>query len=454
MSQVPRTVEGVTGASPTVVTQAFVYALDPSPEQESALLSHIGASRFAYNHLLHRVLANWDENRTRKEVGEEVTREDYLSTNHFGLLYQWAEIRDHVAPWWKENGVSAYNDAAQRLSRALSNFYAGRARAPHYRRRGVGESVRFLGQSVRLVDTHHVRISRVGEVKTYESTRKLARHLERGTGRIVAATVSRHGARWSVSFTAEIERPLPETRAPERVIGVDRGLGALYVGATSSGEGVLRVANPHYLIRSQAKLAKLQRQVSRKQGPRPGVAPSNRWRRANARVQKLHAQVAHQRRDLIHNVTTRLAKNYDRIVIEDLNVKVMVRNSSLAKAISDAAWSEFSRQLAYKTQWYGSELVLADRLYPSSKTCSRCGAVKAKLPLDVRVYECEACGLSIDRDTNAAINLAGWPRKTSPAGTDSVAGRRGEVRPRSRAVGASEAHPEEASTEAPTLVGV
>lgn len=149
MSQGPRTVEGVPDASPTVVTQAFVYALDPSPEQESSLLSHIGASRFAYNHLLHRVLANWDENRTRKEAGEEVTREDYLSTNHFGLLYQWAEIRDHVAPWWKENGASAYNDAAQRLSRALSNFYAGRARAPHYRRRGVGESVRFMGQSVR-----------------------------------------------------------------------------------------------------------------------------------------------------------------------------------------------------------------------------------------------------------------------------------------------------------------
>ena len=143
-----------------------------------------------------------------------------------------------------------------------------------------------------------------------------------------------------------------------------------------------------------------------------------------------------------------LAKNYDVIVIEDLNTKGMVENHSLTKHISDASWGEFSRQLEYKTKWYGSTLVVADRFYPSSKTCSRCGTVKAKLLLDVRQYNCEICGFSIDRDVNAAVNLA----KCGLAGTNSVTGRGGEVRPKHRVTDAT-AHSDEASTEALALVG-
>ena len=145
-------------------------------------------------------------------------------------------------------------------------------------------------------------------------------------------------------------------------------------------------------------------------------------------------------------------KSYDRIVVEDLNVKGMMKNHPLAKHIADAAWGEFVRQLTYKTKWYGSELVVADRFYPSSKTCASCGAVKAKLPLSSRTYACEVCGREVDRDLNAATNLA---RLAIPAaaGTSSVAGRRGEARP-SRQNTDEPAHPDEASTEAPTLVGV
>ena len=148
-----------------------------------------------------------------------------------------------------------------------------------------------------------------------------------------------------------------------------------------------------------------------------------------------------------------LAKHYDRIVIEDLNVKGMVRNHSLAKHVADASWGEFRRQLAYKTAWYGSELVVADRFYPSSKTCSTCGTVKAKLPLGEREYTCEGCDLVTDRDLNAAINLARWTSQSATAGTHSVAGRGGKVRPSRQNID-EPAHPVEASTEAPTLVGV
>lgn len=145
-----------------------------------------------------------------------------------------------------------------------------------------------------------------------------------------------------------------------------------------------------------------------------------------------------------------LAKSYDRIVVEDLNVKGPAKNHSLAKHIGDAAWSEFVRQLEYKAPWYGSIVIKADRFFPSSKTCSSCGAVKAKLPLEIRTYHGEARGLTLDRDHNAAVNLARWTSQATSAGTRSVAGRGGEVRPqRTRSINA---HPDETSTETLTLV--
>jgi putative transposase len=306
--------------------------------------------------------------------------------------------------------------------------------------------VRFTNQAVRLTDSHHVRVSRIGELKTYESTRKLYRHLERGTAKIMAATVIERRGRWSISFTVEVQRAVLPTRDRERIIGIDVGLGTLYTGATPQGEHVLDVANPHHLVRSEKKLAHAQRVASRRQGPRRGVAPSKRWKRANARVQKVHAGVANSRRNLIHETTTMLAKDYDVIVVEDLNVAGMLKNHSLAKHIQDAAWGEFVRQLEYKTTWYGSTLVKAGRFYASSKTCSQCQTAKAKLSLDERVFHCEACGLSIDRDLNAAINLA----RQGLAGTSSVTGRGGDVRPSQQNL-AGEAHPDEASTETPPL---
>ena len=430
------------------MTRGFTFALDPTPERANLLRSHIGGSRFAYNTLLDLVKANWDENRQRRDAGEEVVRDEYFGTGHFDLLYLWAKHRDERAPWWAENGSSTYNDAAQRLSRAFANWQQGRAKFPTFKSRGQGGSVRFMNTAVRLTDSHHVRISRIGEIKTYESTRKLYRHLERGTGRIMAATVSERGGKWTVSFTVEMQSVTPPTRTPERVIGVDVGLFALYTGATPTGEHVLDVANPRHYVRSEEKLASAQRIASRRQGPRKGLAPSNRWKRANCRVQKIHSVIANSRRNLIHETTTKLAKNYDIIVVEDLDVKGMVKNHVLAKHISDAAWGEFVRQLEYKTKWYGSALVKTDRFYASSKTCSQCGTVKAKLSLDERVFHCEACCLRIDRDVNAAINLA----RTGLAGTYSVTGRGGKVRPDQQNFAAT-AHPDEASTETPTLVG-
>jgi putative transposase len=424
------------------VTRAYVYAIDPTPGQISMLRGHVGGSRYAYNALLGLVKENWDENRAKKEAGVEVTQEDWIDTSHFGLLYLWAAQRDELAPWWGENGANTYNDAAQRLSKAITNFRKGRSKFPRFKHKGQGGSVRFTNQSVRLTDSHHVRVARVGEVKTYESTRKLYRHLERGTGKVLAATLSERSGRWAVSFTIEVTRQVPVTREPERVIGVDVGITTLYTGAAPDGTLVLEVDNPHHFVSAEKKLAHAQRIASRRQGPRKGAAPSNRWKKANGRVQTIHAGVRHARKNLIPETTTMLAKNYDVIVLEDLHVAGMVKNHSLAKHIEDAAWAEFARQLEYKTNWYGSAPVRAGRFYPSSKTCSHCGTVKATLSLSNPMYRCGACGLVLDRDHNAAINLA---RQGLP-GTSSGTGRGGEVSPAQQKLVAT-AHPDEASTE-------
>ncbi|NNN07855.1 MAG: transposase [Acidimicrobiaceae bacterium] len=292
-------------------------------------------------------------NRARTAAGEILTNDDYIDTRHFGLLYLWAQHRDELAPWWGENGSSTDNDATQRLAAAFTNLHQGRAKFPTFKSRGRSGSVRFTNQSVRLSDSHHVRIARVGTLTTYESTRKLHRHLERGTGTIKAATVSHVGGKFYVSFTVQVQRTLCVTRPPERAIGV-----------------------------------------------------------------------------------------------EDLNIAGMLKNHSRAKRISDAAWGEFTAQLEYKTQWYGSTLVKAPRFYPSSKSCASCGAVKAKLPLEVRTFACEVCAHVSGRDLNAAINLA----RLGLAGTNSVTGRGGEVRPDCQQLDMT-AHPDEASTDTPPEVG-
>ena len=435
----------------TKIHQGFSFLLDPTPVQRQLLSSHTGAARFCHNYLLGIVMENWKQNRENKQVGEVVDQKDYLRTRHLDFQKIWYERREEIAPWFSENASSTYNYAQVHLGQAFANFHAGRAKVPQFKSKGKCESFTVAGGSTRLIDSHHVRLSRVGEIKTFESMRKLYRHLERGNARIMSATVSERRGKFYLSFTVQMNRMIPVPRPPERVIGIDLGISTLYTGATPDGEQVLGVANPRNYQRHQDKLARSQRAAARRQGPRKGVAPSNRWKRANARTHKVHADIANARKNLIHETTTYLAKNYDRIVVEDLNVKGMLKNHSLAKHISDAAWAEFVRQLEYKASWYGATVIKADRFFPSSKTCSSCGAVKAKLPLEIRTYHCETCGLTLDRDLNAAINLAGWTSNSTPAGTRSVAGRREEVRPKRQRL-AVRAHPGEASTETLTLV--
>jgi putative transposase len=188
------------------------------------------------------------------------------------------------------------------------------------------------------------------------------------------------------------------------VIGVDLGVKTLAVFS----DGRPPVENPRHYDTARRTLRRLSRTVSRRQGPdrRTAARPSNRWRRASDRRNRVHHRITDLRRDGIHKLTTSLAREYGTIVVEDLNVSGMIRNHRLARVISDTGFGEIRRQLTYKTTWNGGRLIVADRWFPSSKTCSGCQAVKPKLPLRVRTFHCEHCGLVLDRDTNAARNLA------------------------------------------------
>jgi putative transposase len=271
--------------------------------------------------------------------------------------------------------------------------------------------VRFTTGTIRLEDDRrHVTLPRLGTIKTHESMRKLQRRLADGRAGIVSATVRAEAGRWFVSFTVQVARAERTPARPDAVVGVDLGVKTLAVFS----DGRSAVQNPKHYEAARRKLARLSRAASRKQGPdrRTGRQASNRWRRANAVRNRVHHRTVNLRRDAIHKLTTALAREYGSIVVEDLHVGGMVKNRKLARAISDAGFGEIRRQLTYKTNWNGGTLVVADRWFPSSKTCSRCGVVKAKLRLSERVFVCTTCGLVLDRDENAArTRFAGQARR-------------------------------------------
>jgi putative transposase len=279
-----------------------------------------------------------------------------------------------------------------------------------------------------LGDRKHVQLPKIGVLKTHESTRKLARRLEQGTARILAATVSRTADRWFVSFTCEVHRVIPMGGGRTAVVGVDVGVQHLAVLST----GVF-VRNPRALEESLKRLRQLNRQLTRRQGPRAADGqyrvPSAGWQQARRQLARTHARISSIRRDALHKLTTTLATEYGTVVVEHLNVAGMVRNRHLARAIADSGMGELRRLLAYKTIWHGSHLVVANPSYPSSKTCSACGWVKAKLTLAERIFTCEACSLRIDRDLNAAHNLAKLADHVAQSGWETQNARGADVRP-------------------------
>lgn len=412
------------------VHRAFRFEIDPNNATRAALASHAGADRFAYNWGLAMVTERLEARRClvllAMRQGAGAAEAENWAAELAGpvpwslpaLRREWNRAKAEVAPWWAQNSKEAYSSGLDALARGLKSFFdsrSGNRRGPRvgfprFHKRGSRRSFRVTTGSFGIIDHRHVRLPRIGVIRTKEATSKLSSLIGAGRARILSATVSEQAGRWFVSFTVEIEREEPLAPVGPAV-GVDVGVRSLAV--VSTGEVV---PNPKPLSRYAKRMARLQRQCARRQGPGKGRPPSRRWQSAQAKLARAHAKVAAARRDGLHKLTTRLARTHSRIVIEDLNVAGMTASAKgsgawrgkagLNRAILDASPAELRRQLAYKTAWYGSRLVTADRWYPSSKTCSGCRTVKAKLSLSERTFRCGHCGLVIDRDLNAAANLA------------------------------------------------
>ncbi|MFC0439470.1 IS607 family element RNA-guided endonuclease TnpB [Kutzneria buriramensis] len=432
--------------------QAYRFALDTTPAQVGVLVSHAGAARFAHNHMLALTKAVLDQRAAERTYGlpeDELTPSTGWSLP--ALRKTWNQRKDTAAPWWRENSKEAYNTGLDALARGLDAWSksrtgerAGKAVGfPRFKSRRVERSVRFTTGVIRVeTDRRHITLPRVGTIKAHESTRKLVRRLEAGTARILSATVVEDSSgRWFCSFQALVmskARPAHALRSAHRVVGVDVGVRDLLVVAAPDGTEIRRVAAPKSLTAAQPRLRQLQRKAARQHGPRATATrakrrPSKRWRKTQTRIGRIHARAADVRRDILHKVTTALAQQHNVVVVETLNVAGMgkaggARKRGFNRALADAALAEFRRMLGYKTRWYGIQLVEADRYYPSSKTCSVCGGRKPNLTLADRTYTCDHCGARIDRDLNAATNLARLGEThtlgaQSPADSGSVAGR-------------------------------
>ncbi|NEQ71718.1 MAG: IS200/IS605 family element transposase accessory protein TnpB [Okeania sp. SIO2C9] len=336
-------------------------------KQKTLMAQHAGYSRWCYNWGLSLWNAAY-KNGYKPNIPK--LRETF--TNHTKPLY----------PWMKNLSSKVYQYAFINLGEAFENFFQGLSKYPRFKKKGRSDSFTIdnSGRPIELNGWNH-KLPFIGWVKTYEP-------IEATTQKI---TISRQAGDWYLSFCYEFT-PTPTPKKTE-VVGVDLGVKTL---ATLSTGEVFEGAKSYKKF--EGKLSRLQYLNRNKK-----IGSAN-WRKAQLKIAALHRRVANIRKDTLHKLTTYLAKNHGTIVIEDLNVRGMLANHKLAKLIADQGFYEFRRQLGYKCQWYGSDLVVVDRFFPSSKTCSNCGHVQ-DMPLNQRTYDCPECGLSIDRDLNASINL-------------------------------------------------
>lgn len=374
--------------------EAVKVALDPSPVQESLLLSHAGGARFAYNAMLARVKAAFD-------AGESIDQSFYALRKQWNMDKDALAVGDDGEPWWAESSKEAYSYGLESLAKGLSNWSKSRKGDRKGRRVGFPKfksksktTPRFAytagGFGLIDGDPKAIRLPKIGRVHCMENVAERV-----GDAKVLRMTISQRAGRWYAALTVERDDTSVTRKAPKGgAVGVD--LGVKHLATLSDGTVV---ENPRYLRKAEKKLKRAQQALGRK------IKGSNRRAKARAKVAHLHARVANQRSDAMHKLTTRLAETFSDISIEDLNVSGMVKNRHLAKSVSDAAFGEFRRQLEYKTARTGARLHVVDRWFASSQTCSKCGSVKAKLSLSERTYTCEGCGLVLDRDLNAAINI-------------------------------------------------
>lgn len=371
--------------------RAHRIALDPTNVQRTGLARAAGVARFAYNW----ALAHWNDEYAQWTALPEDMRGP--KPNQYSVRRDLNAVKRQQFPWMLESTKCAPQEAIIDLGKAFKNAFEGRAEFPVFKKKGRSEESFRVSSGFFAVDGKRIRVPNIGWVRMRE-------RLRWPDARVLSATFSERGGRWFVSLQCEIPDELAaKPPAPkESVAGVDLG-----VREYATSDGVL-IGVPRAYRKSERRLRRAQQSLSRKVGPvrRTGQTASKNWKKQQRKVARLHRRTADTRADWLHKLTDDLASRYAVMGIEGLNVRGMAKNKRLAKSVMDAGFAEFRRQLVYKAADRGGVVVVADRWYPSSKTCSACGAVRAKrLPLSVREWRCSECGTEHHRDINAAVNL-------------------------------------------------
>jgi putative transposase len=356
------------------VKRAFKYRFHPTNEQAAELSRTFGCVRLVYNKAL--------EERTQAWYGEQ-RRISYVQSS--AALTQWRKTEELA--FLSEVSCVPLQQALRHLQTAFGNFFARRAKYPRYKSRKKSRASAEYTRSAFTWRGGKLMLAKMADPLDIRWSRPLPEGAEPTT-----VTVSRDAAgRWFVSLLCQ--DTVTAVPAAEAAVGIDAGITSLVT--LSTGE---KIANPRHERRDRARLARAQRELSRK-----AKGSANRAK-ARRKVAKVHARIADRRRDFLHKLSTRLVRENQTVVIEDLTVRNLLKNGKLARAVSDASWTELRSMLEYKCAWYGRELVVIDRWFPSSKLCGTCGTVAAKMPLNVREWTCD-CGAVHDRDVNAARNI-------------------------------------------------
>ncbi|MFF7144371.1 RNA-guided endonuclease InsQ/TnpB family protein [Streptomyces nodosus] len=356
------------------VKRAFKYRFYPTDEQAAELSRTFGCVRLVYNKAL--------EERTSAWYGEQ-RRVSYVQSS--AALTEWKRAGELA--FLTEVSSVPLQQALRHLQAAFANFFAKRAEYPRFKSKKKSRASAEYTRSGFTWRDGRLTLAKMSDPLDI----RWSRPLPEGS-RPTTVTVSRDAAgRWFVSMLCDDTIvPAPVTTA---AVGIDAGITSLVT--LSTGE---KVANPKYERKDRARLAHAQRMLSRK------AKGSNNRAKARRKVARVHARIADRRRDFLHKLSTRLVRENQTVVIEDLTVRNLLKNHTLARAVSDASWTELRSMLEYKCAWYGRELVVIDRWFPSSKLCGACGRVREKLPLNVREWTC-GCGTVHDRDVNAARNI-------------------------------------------------
>jgi putative transposase len=357
-----------------VVKRAYRYRFYPTPAQAEQLARTFGCVRYVYNRALAERSRAWTQ-KQRRVTHAETDK----------MLTAWK--RDPETAWLTEPSKGPLQATLRHLQTAFVNFWGKRARYPSFKRKGkTTDSATYFRNCFTYRDGQ-ITLAKQDEPLRIVWSGPLPE------GAVPSQVTVSRNARGQYHISILVETTVHDGPATDAAVGIDAGITSLVT--LSTGE---KVTNPRHEKRDRTRLALAQRRLARKQ-----KGSANRAK-ARAKAAKVYGRITDRRRDHLHKLTTRLVRDNQAVVIEDLSVRNMVRNHSLARAISDASWSKLRRQLEYKADWYGRTLIAIDRFYPSSKTCSACGAIREALPLAVREWVCR-CGAHHDRDVNAAKSI-------------------------------------------------